>query len=92
VTLLINYKFYEPKQFQSGGLLRQVFIFVVLFKISDYYNLEVDAAKLEAREKQLDFGRNTPGYKNFLHFVPIHQWTRCDPLPPNIHQVCSKVY
>ena len=46
--------------------------------------------KLASRQKQIDFGKNTPGYARYLASVPKGSRRRGDPWTPNKHQVCSK--
>lgn len=52
---------------------------------------ESDPMRLQQRQKQVDYGKNTLGYERYLSSVPkekrvrgVHFWT------PNIHRKCSK--
>eukprot|EP01101_Sappina_pedata_P005761 TRINITY_DN2715_c0_g1_i1.p1 TRINITY_DN2715_c0_g1~~TRINITY_DN2715_c0_g1_i1.p1 ORF type:complete len:430 (+),score=134.17 TRINITY_DN2715_c0_g1_i1:2-1291(+) len=51
---------------------------------------ESNPRRLEMRQKQIDIGKNTPGYANYRRLVPKDQRRRGDPQTPNKHQVCSK--
>lgn len=51
---------------------------------------EEDPKRLAARQRQIDIGKNTPGFKRFCELVPVDQRTKEHPRVPNIHQVCSK--
>lgn len=52
---------------------------------------ELDAHRLEQRQKQLDFGRNTLGYQAYVKTVPKTRRRKfLDPETPDIHQACSK--
>ncbi|KAK9836308.1 hypothetical protein WJX81_004102 [Elliptochloris bilobata] len=58
---------------------------------------EIDAGRLAQRQKQIDYGKNTLGYVNYLKAVPRER-RRCrreglipiDPITPDVRQVCSK--
>jgi len=51
---------------------------------------ELNQRRLETRQRQIDIGKNTPGYKNYISSVPIEQRKRGDPQTPHKHQICSK--
>jgi len=51
---------------------------------------ESDEKRLEARQKQIDIGKNTPGYQHYVSIIPKDTRKRGQPLTPNKHQVCSK--
>jgi len=51
---------------------------------------ETDPRRLAARQKQIDIGLNTVGYKCFLEMVPVEKRTREHPRIPDTNQVCSK--
>jgi len=51
---------------------------------------EQDARRLAARQKQIDIGMNTPGYKKFTETVPASARTKTHPRIPDVQQVCSK--
>jgi len=51
---------------------------------------EVDERRIAQRQKQLDIGKNTPGYARYLEAVPKNQRKKGDPKTPNKYQVCSK--
>lgn len=48
---------------------------------------ETDAKRLTARQKQVDIGMNTVGYRRYLELVPIEKRSL---KAPDIYQVCSK--
>ncbi|ELP84247.1 hypothetical protein EIN_064820 [Entamoeba invadens IP1] len=52
--------------------------------------IETDSRKVEAREKQITYGKATEGYKNYTHYVPYESRQFNDPKTPEINQVCSK--
>eukprot|EP01018_Ginkgo_biloba_P009315 Gb_30655 [translate_table: standard] len=52
--------------------------------------LETDAHKVSQRQKQIDYGKNTLGYEQYVELVPRNQRKRCHPQTPDIKQVCSK--
>jgi len=51
---------------------------------------EDDTHRLQQREKQLEFGKNTLGYKNYRELVPKKKRTRDEPQTPDKYQKCSK--
>jgi len=51
---------------------------------------ELNERRLETRQKQIDIGKNTIGYQNYLNTVPKLQRKRGEPQTPNKYQVCSK--
>lgn len=51
---------------------------------------EDDPRRLSQRQKQIDYGKNTAGYVNYIAAVPKSKRKREDPKTPNKHQVCSK--
>lgn len=57
---------------------------------------ETDKRRLQVRQKQVDFGKNTLGYQCYLEQIPKHM-RHCTPGPlkvnpatPDIRQICSK--
>lgn len=46
--------------------------------------------RLLQRQKQVDLGKRTPGYRRYLSMVPKDQRTREHPRTPNIRRKCSK--
>lgn len=46
--------------------------------------------RIKQRERQLELGKNTEGFKNFWKVVKASHAVRGDPLTPNAHKVCSK--
>ncbi|KAJ8964563.1 hypothetical protein NQ314_004867 [Rhamnusium bicolor] len=44
---------------------------------------EEDPVVLERRQKQIDFGKNTIGYDNYINLIPRNERTREDPKTPN---------
>jgi len=46
--------------------------------------------RLEQRQKQIDYGYQTEGYKCYIQQVPKHQRTRGMPKTPEKNQKCSK--
>jgi len=51
---------------------------------------ELDAKRLAARQKQLDIGKNTPGYQAYLDHKPKIERMKADPKTPDKNQKCSK--
>jgi hypothetical protein len=51
---------------------------------------ETDSTRLSSRQKQLDIGKNTPGYRNYIEMVPKEAREKGHPRTPNKNQVCSK--
>lgn len=55
--------------------------------------IETDPRRLEQRQKQIDFGKNTPGYAAYIKAVPRKERLHDDdrhPTTPKKHQECSK--
>ena len=46
--------------------------------------LETDTVRVEQRQKQVDFGRNTLGYRAYLDAVPRHMRKKTDPSTPGV--------
>lgn len=54
---------------------------------------ETDAKRIASRQKQLDFGMNTPEYKNYmltLEIINDGEIQKGDPIMPEVYQICSK--
>ncbi|EGC36948.1 hypothetical protein DICPUDRAFT_94190 [Dictyostelium purpureum] len=51
---------------------------------------EIDPKRLAARQRQIDIGKMTAGYKNYIATVPKSKRKPTDPKTPNKNQVCSK--
>jgi len=51
---------------------------------------ELDARRLAARQKQLDIGMNTLGYRRFLELIPESERNKGQWKMPDKFQVCSK--
>jgi len=51
---------------------------------------ETDPKRLHQRQKQVDFGKNTLGYDQYIKKVPKKNRKREDPKTPDISQMCSK--
>ncbi|KAK5578013.1 hypothetical protein RB653_002963 [Dictyostelium firmibasis] len=51
---------------------------------------ETDPKRLAARQRQIDIGKMTAGYKNYIVLVPKSKRKPTDPKTPNKNQVCSK--
>jgi len=51
---------------------------------------ETDNHRLNQRQKQIDFGKNTPGYLNYVSEVPIDTRSKADPWTPDIHKKYPK--
>ena len=52
--------------------------------------IETNDSRIATREKQLEYGKQTPGYQNYLATVPKNKRKIGDPKTPNKFQVCSK--
>jgi len=61
-----------------------------LYAESSFGKIELNPRRLEARQKQIDIGKNTAGYKNYLTTMPKVQRKRGDPQTPHKFQICSK--
>jgi len=51
---------------------------------------EISAKRLESRQKQIDIGKNTPGYKNYIRLIKKEQRSYSEPQTPDKYQICSK--
>lgn len=51
---------------------------------------ESDEARLRARQKQIEYGKNTDGYRNYIAKVPKDQRVKGMPSTPEKYQKCSK--
>jgi len=51
---------------------------------------ETDPKRIKARQTQIDYGKNTSGYDNYIKQIPKHKRTKGCPMTPDIHQQCSK--
>jgi hypothetical protein len=51
---------------------------------------ETDARRLAQRQKQIDYGKATAGYKDYSKLIAKSKRKREDPKTPNKYQVCSK--
>lgn len=51
---------------------------------------EADPRRLEQRQKQIDYGKNTSGYQAYTTAVPKNKRKRDNPKTPNKFQSCSK--
>uniref|UniRef100_A0A7S1J603 Histone RNA hairpin-binding protein RNA-binding domain-containing protein n=1 Tax=Eutreptiella gymnastica TaxID=73025 RepID=A0A7S1J603_9EUGL len=52
--------------------------------------IETDERRLMQRRKQVEFGKVTEGYKNYLKLRPRERRTKHEPQTPNALQKCSK--
>lgn len=52
--------------------------------------VETDQHRIEQRQKQIDFGKNTVAYDRFIEVCPRHSRRKGDPMTPLPHQICSK--
>ncbi|XP_047991653.1 histone RNA hairpin-binding protein [Leguminivora glycinivorella] len=52
--------------------------------------LETDPLMLQRRQKQIDYGKNTTGYHNYLQHVPIDKRTKDDPKTPDKYSKYSR--
>ncbi|TPX65576.1 hypothetical protein SpCBS45565_g05092 [Spizellomyces sp. 'palustris'] len=53
-------------------------------------SMNSEERRLEQRQKQIDYGKNTVGYKRYIAMVPKHKRKRGDPETPKKHAKCSK--
>lgn len=60
-----------------------------LFNFFNHF-LESDRHRLSQRQKQIDFGKNSIGYLNYIKAMPREKRTRTHPWTPNIHKKASK--
>ncbi|KAN0021900.1 hypothetical protein ACTFIU_004045 [Dictyostelium citrinum] len=51
---------------------------------------ETDEEKIKQRQKQIDFGKNTIGYDNYIQKVPKDKRDRSHPRTPDKYQKCSR--
>jgi len=51
---------------------------------------EEDSKRLNSRQKQIDYGKNTVGYEKYLLAVPKNTRKKGDPKTPDKYQKCSK--
>jgi hypothetical protein len=51
---------------------------------------EISPKRLESRQKQIDIGKNTPGYKNYVQVIKKEKRKYYDPHTPDKYQICSK--
>lgn len=51
---------------------------------------ETDPRRLAQRQKQIDYGKATPGYQDYSRLIAKSKRKREDPKTPNKYQVCSK--
>lgn len=51
---------------------------------------ERDPHRLSQRQKQIDFGKNTAGYREYIRRVPKQERKKHHPRTPDIHAPCSK--
>jgi len=51
---------------------------------------ESDEHRLSQRQKQIDYGKNTVGYENFIKLIPKDKRLKEHPRTPDKYQVCSK--
>ncbi|KAL2919720.1 hypothetical protein HK105_200634 [Polyrhizophydium stewartii] len=49
-----------------------------------------EARRLEQRQKQIDYGKNTIGYRNYINSVPKNKRRKGEPETPDKHSKCSK--
>ena len=51
---------------------------------------ETDQHRLKQRQRQVDFGKNTLGYRNYLTAKPKGLREKSDPVTPDPRSFCSK--
>ncbi|EGG14395.1 histone RNA hairpin-binding protein [Cavenderia fasciculata] len=51
---------------------------------------ETDPLKLQSRQKDIDYGKNTIGYDNYINTVPKDQRKKGHPMTPSKYQSCSR--
>ncbi|KAJ3005279.1 hypothetical protein HKX48_000769, partial [Thoreauomyces humboldtii] len=52
--------------------------------------LNSEERRMEQRQKQIDYGKNTTGYQRYIQMVPRHRRKRTDPETPKKETRCSK--
>ncbi|CAK1580342.1 unnamed protein product [Parnassius mnemosyne] len=59
-------------------------------KPSKIAEVEIDPTVLQRRQKQIDYGKNTVGYHNYIKDVPIDKRTKEDPKTPDKYTKYSR--
>ncbi|KAJ3260600.1 Oocyte-specific histone RNA stem-loop-binding protein 2 [Boothiomyces macroporosus] len=65
-------------------------LFTQSSKGSGIKDLPCDDRRLEQRQKQIDYGKNTVGYKRYIATVPKHERKFPHPETPDKYSKCSK--